>query len=411
MTKLLTTTCNVLACGLHELGTGLASALQLAADGVPTAWRLFANGPFTITKDGVTVSGHYCPEHSDAILAHAEKKGNRIPLDAEHGLAALADKLGVDEAELLPLLNRTKVTMGTGALEKRPDGLWLTDVQWVPLARKIMAEGVLKWFSPVIRGLQDGRLRITSVALTNTPALDHLDAIAATAESDDPPSPRSTAPMSVSSLSSVSSVSSVPSQAKGNPAHMKELLQKLAKLAGISDADAAALTADTADSALLPRLQAIAAQGATHTALLADLRGALALSADSAPEAVKGSVLALLEKSKSDTAALTAVTARVQALETAKTTADRQALIDGALAQGKLTPALVEAWAKTQDVATLTAFLAVAPVIIQPGRTVTPTQLPQTDTLTLSAEDTEVARQLGITAEAMLTAKKATQPA
>lgn len=392
------TPCNVIAGGLHELSSAAAHVVKSRTDGTPVEWRLFAHGPFSITKDGVTVSGHYCPEHSDAILAYAEKKGNQIPIDSEHGLAVLADKLGVDEAELLPLLNRSKVTLGYGSLQKREDGLWLTAVEWLPLARKIVAEGVLRWFSPVIRGLLDGRLRITSVALTNTPALDRLDAIAASAEADDEPGSHTR----VASLPS--SVSSPNQPQKGTRAPMNELLKKLATLAGIPDADAAALTADTAEAALLPKLQALAAEaaaqkaaGAAQTAILADLRGALALSAESAPEAVKGAVLALVEKSKSDTATLSAIQTRVQALEAEKTARERQALIDGALAAGKLTPALVESWAKNQDVAVLSAYLAAAPVIVQPGTRVDAVKLAQDGAATVTAAQAKVFSLLGIT--------------
>lgn len=40
---------------------------------------------------------------------------------------------------------------------------------------------IYKYFSPVIRGIENGPLRVTSVAMTNTPAINHLDALAASA--------------------------------------------------------------------------------------------------------------------------------------------------------------------------------------------------------------------------------------
>jgi hypothetical protein len=111
--------------------------VQLDATGVPVAWRLFPFGAFTITKDGETFAGEFTAAHAERILAHARQKGkgHKVPIDAEHGLKALADRLGVEEADLVPLLNRRAVTLGFGALALREEppeaaGLWLEDVEW-----------------------------------------------------------------------------------------------------------------------------------------------------------------------------------------------------------------------------------------------------------------------------------------
>jgi len=393
---------DVIAAGVQELGTASA-AVEKAPDGVPLAWRLFKWGPFAITKempvaDGakelLTLSANFTREHGNQVMDYAKRKGNRLPIDSEHGLALLASAVGVDEAELLPLLNRNRVILGMGSLALRADGLWVQDVDWLPLARKVIAQKVLQYFSPMLRGLTSDRMRITSISMLNTPAIDQLDAIAASAIEDDTVgAPGLQGPTDGGKRAT-------PPTDKG--ASMKGLLAKLGALIGLAETDALALTAETAEAAILPKLEPLLievpqlrATKAAHEALLGALRTGLALGAETPPEAVKGHLLAFLEKAKGDAVALTAVSARVQALETAKATADRQALIDRGLAEGKLTAALVASWAKDQDVAALTAFLGAAPVIVQPGRQTDPAKLQHADSLALTADEEKIARNCG----------------
>lgn len=399
---------NVLAAGLHEMG-GATATVERDADGLPVAWRLFGFGPFTITRDGQTFAGEFGREHGERIVAHARQKREKIPIDSEHFLHAMAEELGTDEGDLAALTSRRTLAMGFGALALRADGLWIEGVEWVPLARRVLAQGVVRWYSPVVRGLADGRLRVTSVALTNSPALDGLDKLVAGAESDD---------AAAATAAARHAADTQGGDARKGASRMQSLLAKLGALAGLAAADAAALTAESAETALLPKLEplltelpALRKRTAAGEALMAELRTGLALAAEAPAAAVKGAVLALVEKQKADALALSEISGRVQALESEKTERERRTLIERGLAEGKLTPALVEAWADKQDGAALSAFLAAAPVIVAPGQTVRRSDLRGDDSVALSAVDRKVAELLGIAPETMEKTKKAQKAA
>ena len=65
----------------------------------------------------------------------------------------------------------------------RDDGLYATQIELLPLAAVLFKQGALRYYSPVIRGL-DGKspLRVTSIAMDNVPALNNLEMIAASGE-------------------------------------------------------------------------------------------------------------------------------------------------------------------------------------------------------------------------------------
>ena len=65
----------------------------------------------------------------------------------------------------------------------RDDGLYATQIELLPLAAELFKQGALRYYSPVIRGL-DGKspLRVTSIAMDNVPALNNLEMIAASGE-------------------------------------------------------------------------------------------------------------------------------------------------------------------------------------------------------------------------------------
>lgn len=372
---------DTLALGWNEISTAVASTVQRDGEGVPTAWRLFGFGPVSLTQDGETQSGTFLPQHADEIVAFFKKKGERIPIDCEHFLKVLSDQLGVDEAAAARLWGE-RAAAGSATMEPRPDGLWLTDVKFVPRARLLLGEGLYRYFSPVIRGLQKPPLRITSVALTNTPALDNLDEIAATAETAVPPT-----------------ADSGPTPGKEN-----DMLEAIKKQLGLKPE----ATPEEITAAIQALQDGAAGAKPDELAMAGEVRTSLGLKPGDAPGAVIGAILALKTKADADAVALSALQPRVQTLEAEKVARDRQSLIDQGVRSGKLTPALISGWADKQDVAALTAFLAAAPVIVAPGQTVRADGLPvASDVIALGAEDQAVCRQLGIPEEAMLAQKKA----
>ena len=172
--------------GQDKLSLGLDSTdmktVEKDEDGLPKAWRVFPFGPVSITRDGVTLSGEFTQDDADKIIGHFNKKGEKIPIDANHMLERVADFLKCEEMDISKLTGEKSLAMGFGAFEKRADGLWIKDVEWLPLGSELMKQKVFRHFSPVIRGLKDGNLRITSLSVLNDPAIDNQDAIAASAE-------------------------------------------------------------------------------------------------------------------------------------------------------------------------------------------------------------------------------------
>lgn len=390
MKKLLNSTCrdNVIALGQQEIAVGSMPAENRTVvlrdeRGVPTAWRVFGFGPFRITRDALTLDGEFLPEHAAAIMDYYREKGTRIPIDSEHFLFRLAEKLGKTETEALATIPGGKAAMGYGTLEQQADGLWIKDIEWVPFAYELMAEGIYRWFSPVIRGLSDGRYRITSIAMQNVPAVDNqTDVMAAGAESGDQ---GGKVP-----LYAVTGVVS-PNQ-KG--AAVKKLLAVLGAIVG---SDVLALGADgEATPDLLGKLEILKTELPklrADSALAKQVRDALALGAESEPAAVAGKLQALLVTSE----AHGALKARVDAMELAAETDKRAKLIEQGKAQGKLTPDMIEKWAKNQDSVALAAFLDAAPVIVAPGTRIDAARLTQDGAVTVTAAQANVFSLLGIT--------------
>jgi phage I-like protein len=401
--------CNALACGMQDLcAAPAAGPLRVERDqsGVPVAWRLFAFGPVSITRDGETLQGEFTEAAADSIMQHFAQKGGKIPLDSRHFLFMLAQEMGVDESEVLRLLPDGRGTFGFAALEKRPDGLWVVAVEYVPLARRLMAEGIFRYFSPVLRGLADGRLRITSVAFTNNPAIDQLDALAAEGETEPAVYDIDALAASLDAVSAASANRSSKPQPKGHHP-MTKLLAALASLLGL---DSLALGDDgTAPDGLADQIATLAgehnrlkAQETAQKSFLAGVRDALALGDGSSLETAQAAILGL--RAAADQAG--SLKTRVDALELEAESRRRQEVVDRGLAAGKLTKAMLDsAWLKGQDAAALSAYLDFAPVVCPPGRLDRAT-LATPDAVALSASELNIASLLGISPEAMLATKK-----
>lgn len=372
--------------GLHGLGYRDAIALQdvavEATAGVPTAWRVLAIGPLTLMQGGAEMNLQVTAEDVAEIVAYHTAKGVRIPVDSRHYTFLLAQEFRVDESDLAEQLRGAIPAMGFGRLEARADGLWIVDVQWEPLALKLMGQGVFRYFSPVIRGFKDGRLRVTSVAMTNNPAINNLDALAASDDLDEVPRVGAVALKAIN---------------KKGGAMNKSLLGAIAALVGF---DAVALTADGAqipeDLAEKVKLAATELNGLRQ--VRKDVRDALALSAESADAAIGGLVASL----KAQAAESASLKSKVDALALESETRKKSELIAQGKATGKLTPAH-DAWLAKIDSIALSEFLAAAPVIIQPGSQVQPLKRQGdvsgpggSDAMALSDDDKACLNRLGI---------------
>lgn len=149
-------------------------------NGVPVEWTLLRVGDTPLCQEGTDSVLTLTAERLRAIMDYFAKKGEEIPLDSEHYLYELANQKKMDEGEALRLFPGGVAAMGYGALALSGENLRIR-VKWAPAAYEFMKEKIYKYFSPVLRGFEKGPLRVTSVAMTNTPAINNLDALAASA--------------------------------------------------------------------------------------------------------------------------------------------------------------------------------------------------------------------------------------
>lgn len=408
---------NTLALGVFDLSdssdrSDSSDSVERDSSGVPVAWRLFKLGANEITRNGEKFTLEFTGEMFDSIVAYFAEKGTLVPLDSEHFLYQLAEKLGVPESEVLNLIPGGRGTFGFGSLEKRPDGLWIANVEYVPLARDLMAQKIWRWFSPVLRGLVDGRLRVTSVAFINEPALNNLDAIAAAADSG-PSSAEYPPAMDMKQLiGNLDALAASAESYKQTNTTKKEqsVKQFLAALAGLLGVDAISLGADgSAPEGVVGKIETIKTEicdlrtvKAKFAGFLGSVRNALALAADTAEDVVEGKVLELVEKAKQ----AEGLKLRVDALELAAETDKFGKLIEKGKADGKLSENMLNSeWMKKQNSISLAAYLEIAQPVVPLGN-ISKGNLSQEDPVALSAEDKQVCRQLGQSEEEFLKTKK-----
>ena len=171
------------AMSLMTDGQAENAPVERNSEGLLTGFRILKFGPLSVTKGGkdgtVAMSGEFGADHADIIVANFAKKGAKIPLDCNHMLYSLAKKANTDEAEIAKVTGKESLALSYGELEKRDDGLWIKNLDFNPLGKEIVTSKVFRYHSPVIRGMLDNNLRVTSVSLCETPAIDQLDAIAA----------------------------------------------------------------------------------------------------------------------------------------------------------------------------------------------------------------------------------------
>ena len=142
-----------------------------------------------------------------------------------------------------------------------------------------------------------------------------------------------------------------------------------------------------------------------HDAFAAKIRDGLKLGADADESTIVGTLAGLQSKATS----ADNMQKDLDALKLDAENGKRQKLIDSGVAEGKLSNSMLE-WAGKQDCIALSAFLKVAPVVVPLDKT-NKDDLPNPDTIALSAEDKEVCRKAGISEDDFLAQKKANNPA
>ena len=171
----------ILSLNFLEMGGEAGDVVERDADGLPRSWPLLKVGDNVATRSaGMPINVRLTHDDLAAIVQYHNAKGVKIPIDSEHVVSNLAGRLGIDEAELLRKLPRYSGVAGFGTLELRGDRLYLTRAEYLDIGKEVLKAGQFRYFSPSLRGL-DGKspLRLTSVALTNSPHLQNVPALTA----------------------------------------------------------------------------------------------------------------------------------------------------------------------------------------------------------------------------------------
>ncbi len=322
--------------------------LALGSDGAPPSeFCVFPAGRWQTTK------GEFLFDElaSRAVLGDAKDYGNDFPVDYEHAMLDFFSSC--DPA----LKGRAAGWIPNAGLELREGALWATGVTWTPDATSKLKSREYRYLSPAFSA--DGENRVTrfvNIALTNLPATKRMDPLVLDRRNPDP---------------------------EVHP--MKSLLIALG------------LTETATEAEALAALNARDTKAAAEAGIVRDM---VALTGKATASEAIGTATAWKHAAEQ----VTTLSARVQELEGAGRDRDVTAMVEDATKAGKITPALRE-WALSmgrKDIAQLKAFIDAAPVhVVATGERVAG-DVP----MTLSAEEKEVAKNVGITEAAYLERKK-----
>ena len=334
------------------------SAVERGADGSVTGWRLLKHGRNELFKGGRKYVLELTPEMLEGAAVLQAEKGEKLPIDSRHALYWAAKKANIEERDALRQVPQGVAALGFGSLAVRGGDLWLTDVEWSPLAVEMMNGRMLRYFSPVLRGL-DGRspFRVTSVAMDNVPALSGLPVLAACQEGH-----------------------------QQEEKTMKKVEESLGRLLGIDVA-----LGGEGDDEIAAKLDGLSAEIAQMKEKLEEAEATIAELKAGKEEA---------EKKAAD------AEAKAEELELSAENGRKTALLDGALAAGRITNAQVEALKKMDSVA-LGEFLAATDGQAVPGKGPSPKKDGNEDEMALSDAEKEMAERMGVSEEEMLKSKKA----
>lgn len=238
------------------------------------------------------------------LIAQAKDRATPYVIDYEHQTLATADN-----GKPAPAAGWFKT------LEWRDGvGLFATDVQWTDAAKAMIDAGEYKFISPVFSfDRQSGEVvKLQMAALTNTPALDGMDAVAALAQE-------------------FFNSSQEPTHEKDQP------MKALALLLGLKE--------DATEAEINAAVVALKAKTATLETENTALKTETATLKTQTPDPAKFVPVETV----------TALTAQVASLTTRLNDGELEDTIQAALSSGKLLPAM-EAWARDLGKSNLTAL-------------------------------------------------------
>lgn len=287
------------------------------------------------------------------VVALANSQKNPLPIDYEH--------------QILHSQQNGKEAPSAGWMEYlyfNPQGIF-ADVRWTDKAAEYIKNGEYRYISAVFAYDTNGYVRkIFHAALTNNPALDGMDEVMVAASAQ------------------------FFNQQKDEPEMDKKLLEALCTLF--------VLKADASEAEITEKVTALsAAKGDSQVAVL-DVYAKLA-------EKEQSVVALTAQVDKPDPAKFVPVeqVAALQAdfnkLKNSVETDKKEALIQAALSQGKLSPALKE-WAQSLSIEALTGYLDKAtPIAALAGGHQANEDPNKDNVVALSAAEQAAARALGMT--------------
>jgi len=336
----------VLKVHAFELERGrVAVLLAVPAGEPPTEFRIFAKGVTPTTKGPVL----FDDKAGAAVLDAFREQGlDLLPFDVGHGMLSPLSPPDGHKA-----FGWFKPAVLDGEL-------WATSIEWTERGADALKKREFRYFSPAIqRELESGRVReLINIALTNIPATIGQKPLVASKTGAKP---------------------------GGERTHMD--LEEFLRMLGVRTA-AEALSRFTEFSML-------------ETSLLS-LTG----------EPTRAAAVSKVTNWKAEAATATTLARRVTELEASTANVERDATIARLSSEGRLQPSLHE-WAKTQTKASLELFAAGAQVVT-PGASgggagsgggKGTTELAE-QTVTLSAVDLEVCKQVGMSPTDFLEQRK-----
>lgn len=158
---------------LPDMTTSLAALIEITATNAapPTRVRLLPIGQFEPRGHGIKLRVESLSHAQEIVQASLSYAGAQdIPFDYDHQLTYGA-KDGVG--------GRAPASGWIKSLSAEADGIW-AQVEWTQNAAAAIKAKEYKYISPVVGRTKDGKvLLITSVSLTNMPAVDDLFRLAA----------------------------------------------------------------------------------------------------------------------------------------------------------------------------------------------------------------------------------------
>jgi phage I-like protein len=388
------TTHNVASLAM-PLSGGVALAVGVSAEDMPPGMnaQLFPDGSFAARDgrpasitEGALTAWLMDADIAAAVIAKVEARASQLPVDYEHQL--LLAKQNGKPAPSSGWITAVSYVPGRGLFAA---------VDWKARAREHISADEYRYISPVFRfDIATGAvLEILSVALTNNPALDGMDAVALAALF--PSTTTATTEDNMDELlERLRWLLNLPITATA-----EEIVAQLDKLkAQITGGDAAAASVD-----LLALLKDQKEKDDQLAALTSQVAG-LSEGPDPAKFAPVAALASLQQANAELKTQVAQLTSGAQATKV-------DTLIQAALADGRLTAGL-EPWARqlgAKDEAALTTFLTAAAPVAALG-SMQSSGLPggappASGTAALSADEAYAADQFGMTPEEYKKAKEA----